>query len=117
MTRLILSQVFIVIAIGIVAWFFVGTRGGLSALLGGIAWMLPNTYFMHKLFVSRKARTGTQIVKDFYVGELIKLLLSGFLIALAVKFLPIEVLPFFVGFIITLLISWFGSVLILIKVK
>lgn len=79
-----------------------------SALFGGMAAFLPNAFFAAKFGVSRTAREAREIVKAFYLGEIIKLLTTAGLFILIFQLPDIKYLPLFVGFGAVLVIFWFA---------
>lgn len=80
-------------------WGFAGTRSTTSALLGGLACILPNFYFAYRFFTSFHSRDIKKILKAFYWGECIKLLLSASLVIIIISEIKVNILPFFTGFI------------------
>lgn len=82
-----------------IAWLLNGWIAAISALLGGLAAVLPNLYFAYRFFVETAARQVERIVRAFYWGELTKLLLSAFLVISISKLWPgMAVYPFFSNF-------------------
>jgi F0F1-type ATP synthase assembly protein I len=82
------------------AWFmFKDFNSWVSAIFGGIAWIIPNFYFVNKIFRNSKQRSLNVIAKDFYVGEFVQLFLSGILIVLFIKIYTIVLIPFVITFI------------------
>jgi F0F1-type ATP synthase assembly protein I len=89
------------ISISIIAfffWIFGSWHAGWSSFLGGLAGAIPSIYFVWKFF-SNKKRLPLQIVKDFFVGEIIKISLGAVFLILAVRFLPVLLLPLLIGYI------------------
>jgi len=90
-----------------IAWLFSGGVAAISALLGGLAAVLPGLYFAHRFFATTHARQAEKIIKAFYWGELTKLLLSAFLVIAISKLWPnLAILPFFSNFAAAYLGSW-----------
>ncbi|MFM1895686.1 MAG: hypothetical protein RLZZ385_760 [Pseudomonadota bacterium] len=54
-----------------------GWTSAYSVLLGGLICAVPNAYFSVRAFRHRGAGSAGRIVRDFYVGEAIKLLLAA----------------------------------------
>jgi ATP synthase protein I len=84
-------------------------NAGLSILLGGMICITPNLYFAHKLFYRTGAQAAYQIIRSFYWGELIKILLTVLLFYLVFKFLVINKILLFVGYILAQITFWFAS--------
>ncbi len=96
--RLVAMQALVAIIIALL-WLYNGLVSSVSAILGGLAAVLPSLFFAYYFFAVRYARQVGRIVKAFYWGELIKLLSSAFLIVMIPKIWPqVELLPLFVGF-------------------
>lgn len=96
--RLIRLQAVVVIVIALY-WWIQGATEGLSALLGGAACVLPNLYFAWYLFSITRSRAAKRIIINFFLGELIKLVLSSVLVILIIVFIPVSIVPFIVGFV------------------
>lgn len=99
----------IIILASITLFFFVKFNlvAALSALMGGSAWIIPNLYFIHRLCKTKnQTKPPQQIIKDFYFGEFLKLLISAILVAIFAKFALIKLAPFLIGYIATVLSSW-----------
>lgn len=94
------SKAYRLVAIPIVAAVFLafilflvkGLNAGYSALLGCGIWALPNLYFAKKVLTDNIAQSAKQLAQLFYRAEITKLLLSGVLFVLVIKFLPINTL-------------------------
>lgn len=88
-----------------------------SVILGAVAWLLPSIYFIRKLFIIRQNQgmTAQKLLSNFYIGEVIKLILSGILIVIFLRFIPVLVLSFFSGYIIAVLSFWVLPIFLLKK--
>jgi ATP synthase protein I len=84
----LIAQALVVLICLPVIWCFWQIQAAGSFLLGGLVCLLPNAYLYRKAFSHFGARQAKQILKDLFLGEAVKLLLTAGL---------------FVG---TLLISW-----------
>jgi len=95
------------IAAGVIATVGYATLGWTSAyslLLGGLICAIPNAYFTSKAFQYRGARAAQKIVRAFYTGEAIKLLLMCAGFALTFKYVrPLSPAELFSGFVVTYL--------------
>ncbi len=79
----------------VIGWVFAGFSAAVSALLGGLAAILPSLYFAHRFFSATHARQVNRIIKAFYWGEFTKLLLSAGLVITVAKLWPkVEMIPF-----------------------
>lgn len=96
--KVIAAQWTISMIVALVFLVTMGGHAGVSALLGGIAYALPSAYFARKLFSDASARQAKAIVKRFYWGEMIKLLLSAILAVLFVRLYHVNLIAFFITF-------------------
>lgn len=90
------AMVIVVVALG---WWIKGIIEGLSVLLGGTAYLLPSLYFAHRLFTITSPIIGKRLMVNFYVGELIKLILSVGLVVVIILYIPVPIVPFIMGFV------------------
>lgn len=96
--RLVMLQMGLAGAIAI-GWLFSSWIAAISALLGGLAAVLPSLYFAYRFFAATHARQVERIIKAFYWGESTKLLLSACLVISISKLWPgMAMLPFFSNF-------------------
>ena len=72
MFRAILFQVGAVLVTAVVAGLLVGTRGAVSAALGGVACTLPNFLFALRLKLVAN-RPGASYPANFFLGEFVKI--------------------------------------------
>jgi len=95
----------IIITLLIAGFYFIskGKSNFLSALAGGTCWFLPSFYFTRKLFIMPVNKPTLHMVKNFYLGEVFKLVFSGVLVAVSFKIFHVDVLPFFVAYIAVVL--------------
>lgn len=72
-----------------------------SVMLGGCISIIPNAYFANKVFRVSGARAMESMVRNAYVGELIKLALTGAGFALSFVLVnPLHVPGLFTGFVL-----------------
>jgi ATP synthase protein I len=74
-------------------------RGFFSALSGGSAWIIPNLYFIHKLFKPKTNRDPQALAKSFLWGEGMKLLLSAGLIIIIMWLFEVKTTAFILGYV------------------
>lgn len=115
--RWLLLQGGVAILISLAFWLAGGDSGeggsgydwvsGYSALLGGLIFVVPNSYFAFKVFAHSGARAAPQIMGSFYRGEAGKLILCAILFAVVFKFVrPIDVTALFSTFAVMLVTNW-----------
>lgn len=81
-------------------------RAGYSLWLGSTVYIIPTSCFAAKFLVDGGASAARKIVKNFYKAEVTKLLLSAVLFALVFRFVPIQPVAFFIGFIACQTVFW-----------
>ena len=77
-----------------------------SLLIGGGICILPGAYFSFKYFKHAGAQQARNIVRDFYFGELVKLVATIGLFILAFKFAQVLPGPLFIGYALAMLCHW-----------
>ena len=107
----ILAYQLLVIAVVSTAFFMLGGwHKSLSSLIGGLAAFVPNMYFAYRLAVARNHDPG-KVLRSFYVGESVKLLLTAALFILIFQIPNIEIFPLLAGFAAALSVFWFALLL------
>jgi ATP synthase protein I len=104
--KLIITQLILLSVAAGVALFVSDWRGFISVLLGGSAWIIPNLYFVRKLFKPETIRDSQALLKDFLLGEGVKLLLSAVLIVFILFFVSIKTLSFLSGYVAAITASF-----------
>ncbi len=99
------------------SWGLAGDMAVLSAALGGLTCILPNLYFARRFFASANHKEAHRIVRAFYVGELVKLLLSTVLIVLILKVVSVRIVPFLTGYIGAHMGFWLAPFLAVIEAR
>jgi len=115
--RLLLIQLGVTLLVAVIAEIIGDSTAALSAIAGGLVCVLPNAYFVSKLFKHSGAHSARQIVNGFYKGEAMKLMLSVALFALVFKFLNVNPLVFFVAYITAQMVFWFAPLIVVNKYK
>jgi ATP synthase protein I len=99
-------QLACVIMIAFTGFLLHGLNTGLSLLAGGMAYGLANLIFVWRVFRYVGAQQMTQFAAAFMLGEMGKLILSGILFILIVKYLPVSLLSVLVGFVGAIVSFW-----------
>ncbi len=109
--RLLLIQLSIA-AIFPMALLPFGINAALSAAAGGLASLLPNLYFAYRTFKYSGARSAQMILRAFYSGEAIKLVMTALIFAVVFKYLKtLNVAALFGGFIMVQMAVWLTPLL------
>lgn len=103
--KLIISQSAVLSLITIVIFFF-DRKISASLLYGGLTFLLPHAYFSFRFFQHSGAQKAQLIVKNFYFGELVKLVATALLFIAAFKFNLVTPGAMFIGYFIALLLNW-----------
>lgn len=83
-----------------------------ALLSGGMAVYIANLYFVYKAFSKSGARANKQVVRAFYLGESVKIILSAGLVAIAFKLMPGFEVYVLIGYVVILLSQWLAPVII-----
>lgn len=102
MFRVVLLQVGATLITGIIAGLVAGSRGAVSAVLGGTACFLPNFLFALRL-ASLGNKPGAAHPAAFLIGELIKIAATVALLAMvAIWYRDVQWLALLAGLIVAL---------------
>ena len=89
--------------------FFDDVVPAYSAILGGLAYILPNAYFVRYALGGTGQQSPNKIVRGFYIGEAIKLLLTGLMFAACFALVkPLHVISLFVMYLMMMVINLAG---------
>ncbi len=95
-----------------IGWLAFGNLVAKSLLLGGLICILPGWYFIDRVFRITGAQNTAKIVKRFYHSEVIKILLSIGLFIVAIRYVTLIPLAFFIGFIVAQLVYWVAPLIL-----
>lgn len=109
--KLIAIQTAIIVLLSLF-FLFISWENAYSLFLGDFVCVLPSIYFAHQLFRYVGARMAKQAIRAFYFGEVIKLVMLGILSIIVFKFIRINALTFFFGFMLAQLAFWIAPTLI-----
>jgi ATP synthase protein I len=104
--RIVYLQLLGVFIFAFLAWVLYGTLVGFSVLLGGLAYGVANLFFVWRVFRYAGAAQMTEFMAAFFIGEMLKLVLSAFLFLMIVKYLPVSLLSVLVGYIGAIVSFW-----------
>lgn len=101
-----------VLIIAVVSLGFVvgGWQKAISSAIGGLAAFIPNLYFALRVAGSAE-QDARKILRSFYVGESVKLLLTVALFMLIFQIPSIEILPLMAGYVAALSVFWFALIM------
>jgi len=114
--RLVWSQLVLTIVIASLLFAYIGSESAYSALLGGLAYILPNVWFVRLAFRDSGRSTPQLILSRFYLGETGKLVLTGIVFALCFLLVkPLHVGALFLTYIMMIIVNLAGLALISAK--
>lgn len=96
---------FILVVTVLLVW---GESEAKSAGLGVLAGLVPNWCFARRFGVRVPSRNARQVVRSFYVGEAIKLLMTAGLFAVTLQVPGVSFSFMFSGFVLVISVSWFA---------
>lgn len=103
-TKVIWEQIALVVVLVVLFGLLSGRLAALSAMYAGGICVFCNSVFARKVFSTTGAHQSRQIMNGIYWGEAIKLLSSGILFAIVMKYGKIHPVAFFA----TLVLIQFG---------
>ncbi len=109
--RVLQLQMLIIALVAGIAWAAGGSQSAVSALLGGLVGFLPNLVFAFLFGRRDPGRTANQVVKAFYLGEVVKLALTALLFVIVFHLPGISGLPVFIAFAAVMAVFWFSLLL------
>ncbi|WP_151449025.1 ATP synthase subunit I [Lacisediminimonas profundi] len=102
MLRLVLMQLAVTAAVGVIAGLMGGKYALFSAWLGGLCYVVPNGLFALRLFASARKPEGANPM-TFFIGEFIKIALTvALLFAVATLYRDLNWLALIVGFVVAM---------------
>jgi ATP synthase protein I len=103
------AQLALSLALAAVFWGVSGSVSGYSALLGGLACVIPNAFLALRLVVPRRDPGASALVRAAYIGELGKLALTALMFGMIfVLVRPLAAGALFAGFIAAQLVTFSG---------
>lgn len=102
---LVLQAAATVVFVVFFAWLY-GAPGAKTAFAGGVISLVPNAVFAVYAFRFGGARSASEVVRSFYAGEAVKMVLTMILFALAFITLSGPWLPLFIVFSVVTFMHW-----------
>jgi ATP synthase protein I len=103
--RIVLAQFVLALVAGFIAWGAMGSAMAIAIFAGGLINVIANLYFAFHVFRGG-VRAAPSVLRGFYLAEVVKLLLTAALFAVALAVLKLEPLPLLLGFAVTLAGYW-----------
>ena len=83
-----------------------------ALLSGGAAVVLANAYFVYKAFSKAGAQQSKNVMRAFYFGETVKIILSASILVITFVLLPDFAIYALVGYVAALLTQWLAPMII-----
>lgn len=109
MFKAILLQSGIVVLASLAVFPFWGVQGAVSVVLGGAAYAVPNALFVVRLRLA--SASGKASAVTFFVGELLKVLATIALLAMAHRWVDVQWLALLIGLFAALKANLFAFLL------
>lgn len=109
--RVLQLQMLMVLLALALTWAVGGKEQGVSALLGGLIGFAPNALFALVFGRFDPKRSASQVVRAFYFGESLKLILTALLFVIVFQLPGIFPLPLFATFFAVMAVFWFALLL------
>lgn len=101
--KLVLAQLFLIVFVSCVFLAASSLRAALACLAGGSVHLIPCYFYAKRLFSDVSPRAVGKIMITFYLGEVLKLVVSvGLFIGLYLAY-HMPLLPYFVGYMVATL--------------
>jgi ATP synthase protein I len=110
--RFLIVQLIVIGLATIITLLIYGLHEALSAWLGGMVAFIPFIIFAKKAFQYQGARAAKKIVKNFYIGEFLKIISSILLFILVFWWYKVAALVFFLTYIAVIVTHWFAPLFI-----
>jgi ATP synthase protein I len=111
--KLVFWQFIVIAGLALILLLLQGMKSSLSALLGGMAYVLPNFMFVWRVYARNSVQEAKRFLVAFVVGESSKLFISAALFVLIVKFLPVNLLAVLGGYIAAIFAFWVVSFVVM----
>jgi len=87
---------------------FRGSEEAVSVLLGSLIGFLPNLYLATRIGIRNPAKTSRQVLRAFYSGVAVKLLMTAVLFAVVLNVPNVRFVPLLAGFVPVVWVYWFA---------
>ncbi|MCE0559341.1 ATP synthase subunit I [Motilimonas sp. 1_MG-2023] len=99
-------QALLVLAVTLICGLASGLHAGLSALVGGAIYIVPNLVFVWLAFAYAGARQSKSVVMSLYLGEVVKLILTIVMLAIALAWMELDIFSLYLAFAVALVAQW-----------
>jgi ATP synthase protein I len=96
--RLQCFQLLFVVLVALGFFFVRGTEVALSVIMGGVVCILPGVYFAFRVLRKSGISHLRQIATEFWIGEAFKILLTGVMFYITLRYTDVHIFGLMVGF-------------------
>ena len=100
---IVLAQSSIVLLMAVLFFLISGRRASLAVICGGLVNILPGFFYAARLFSNVSPHAIMRIMVIFYVGEVLKLIVSVGLFIVLLTVFKFPLLPYFLGYLVAAL--------------
>lgn len=115
MQKVIFNQILMIMGFVLILLVFKGLQKSISSLGGALAYFVPTCIFVLRVSMQSATRAPLQFLITFFVGEVVKLLLSGILFVLAVKYLHIDLMYALLGLFAAIIAFWVAGTSVVLR--
>lgn len=101
--KIVYFQCVFVLILVVIFFVITGPKAGFAALCGGLVYIGPGYLYAARLFSNVSARAIVRIMCVFYVGEVLKLMISIGLFIVLLRVFTFPLLPYFLGYLVAAL--------------
>lgn len=113
--KMIALQSLLMLSLALLILKILGTQEALSAVLGGVCAIVPGAVFAIRHFQQQGATVSRQILKGFYMAEVLKILTSIALITMTLLVFHVKPFGFLTTYILTIMMAWFAPLVLYTK--
>ncbi|MGH8628594.1 MAG: ATP synthase subunit I [Gammaproteobacteria bacterium] len=108
--KIVAAQALVTVVLALLLLGISGGRSAYSALAGGLVSVFSNSYLAAKLFRFERGAAPASIVRAFYIGEAVKILITAVSFVVIFAMLDTEALYVLLTYGATLLVYWFALI-------
>lgn len=112
---MIALQSLLMLSLALLMLKILGAQDALSAVLGGVCAIVPGAVFAIRHFQHHGAAASRQILKGFYMAEVLKILTSIVLITMTLLVFHVKPFGFLTTYILTIMTAWFAPLVLYTK--
>jgi len=111
--RLLLTQLGLIVVLACGALLIISLEHSFGVIVGGLAIIIPTAVFAWRAFAYAGARSAQQIVRSFFAGEALKMVLAALILTAILVLTSLPLGAVYSGFIAALVVQWLAPVLLL----